>query len=179
MLLFHWFLVLDHSFQWDISIQTEPVLVRVKRPDDEALTERHLKLKDNDKSGLTLPSEKLNQNQNVPEIKVSLEKVTTGSNGHHLQTPVQTGDYLNSLDPKSLKDKVEEAMFSELCTTQEYVRMKADIMRYHCVRFQEKDCSPTALYGSKCGYYKLYISVVIIIPLRSSSSWSFVSIKTI
>ncbi|XP_056019706.1 follistatin-related protein 5-like isoform X2 [Ostrea edulis] len=133
----------------DCGETNEPVLVRVKRPDDEALTERHLKLKDNDKSGLNLPSEKLNQNQNVPEIKVSLEKVTTGSNGHHLQTPVQTGDYLNSLDPKSLKDKVEEAMFSELCTTQEYVRMKADIMRYHCVRFQEKDCSPTALYGKR------------------------------
>ena len=41
-------------------------------------------------------------------------------------------------------------MFSELCTVQEYGQMKADILRYHCVRFQERDCSPRALYNSEC-----------------------------
>ncbi|XP_061192442.1 uncharacterized protein LOC133200693 isoform X1 [Saccostrea echinata] len=125
-----------------VSTQREPILHRVKRPDDKVHLKAHLTVNEKDKTGLILPSEKPSESQKVPEIKVSLEKVTSG------QT-TEKGHYDNALDPKTLKDKVEEAMFSELCTTQEYVKMKADILRYHCVRFQERDCSPSALYGKR------------------------------
>ncbi|XP_062591247.1 follistatin-related protein 5-like isoform X3 [Saccostrea cucullata] len=125
-----------------VSTEREPTLHRVKRPDGKAQLKAHLTVKDEDKTGVILPSEKPDQNQKEPEIKLSLEKVTS-------KQPTEKGQYDNALDPKTLKDRVEEAMFSDLCTTQEYVKMKADILRYHCVRFQEKDCSPTALYGKR------------------------------
>lgn len=129
----------------DIISTTEPLLLRVKRPDSTAKPAKPLKLDNDDKSEIVLPSETpVDQTEKAPEIKVSLERINPGPSSSS-----QGEGKANDLSPKKLRDKVEEAMFSELCSLQEYTQMKAEVLRYHCVRFQEKDCSPQALYSSE------------------------------
>lgn len=129
------------SFHWtELASTTEPLLLRFKRPDNKVAPVHPLRLAEGDQSGVVLPSEAPEDHaQGEPEIRVSLEVKKPGPRGND-----------NRLGDSQLKDRVEEAMFSELCTVQEYGQMKADILRYHCVRFQERDCSPRALYNSEC-----------------------------
>lgn len=128
-------------FHWpELASTTEPLLLRFKRPDNKVAPVHPLRLAEGDQSGVVLPSEAPEDHaQGEPEIRVSLEVKKPGPRGND-----------NGLGDSQLKDRVEEAMFSELCTVQEYGQMKADILRYHCVRFQERDCSPRALYNSEC-----------------------------
>lgn len=127
----------------DVTSTPEPVLLRVKRPDSTAKPVKPLTLDNDDKSEIVLPSETpVDQTEKAPEIKVSLERINPGPSS-------SSQGEANDLSPKKLRDRVEEAMFSELCSLQEYTQMKAEVLRYHCVRFQEKDCSPQALYSSE------------------------------
>lgn len=129
----------------DVTSTPEPVLLRVKRPDSTAKPVKPLTLDNDDKSEIVLPSETpVDQTEKAPEIKVSLERINPGPSSSS-----QGEGKGNDLSPKKLRDRVEEAMFSELCSLQEYTQMKAEVLRYHCVRFQEKDCSPQALYSSE------------------------------
>lgn len=129
----------------DVTSTPEPVLLRVKRPDSTAKPVKPLTLDNDDKSKIVLPSETpVDQTEKAPEIKVSLERINPGPSSSS-----QGEGKGNDLSPKKLRDRVEEAMFSELCSLQEYTQMKAEVLRYHCVRFQEKDCSPQALYSSE------------------------------
>ncbi|XP_022317011.2 uncharacterized protein LOC111120524 isoform X1 [Crassostrea virginica] len=131
----------DCGITQELASTTEPLLLRFKRPDNKVAPVHPLRLAEGDQSGVVLPSEAPEDHaQGEPEIRVSLEVKKPGPRGND-----------NGLGDSQLKDRVEEAMFSELCTVQEYGQMKADILRYHCVRFQERDCSPRALYNKK-GY---------------------------
>lgn len=138
------FIKRDCGQSQDIISTKEPLLLRVKRPDSTDKPGKPLTL-DKDKSEIVLQSEKPeSQTEKAPEIKVSLERINLGPSSSS-----QGEGQANDLSPKKLRDRVEEAMFSELCSLQEYTQMKAEVLRYHCVRFQEKDCSPKALYSKK------------------------------
>ena len=41
--------------------------------------------------------------------------------------------------PIDMKDS-SDTMYEKICTLQEYNRMKADILRYHCVKLEESHC---------------------------------------